>query len=149
MRAITGHKLAARFWSSSSASGKLVAARPLQQLSHHQRLLQPAPPKVTIIDIIIAPPRHRRLACPATASAVEPAPAPDTAAAMGGSASRSTPAQRYKFVVLGGGNASGYAAREFVANGLQPGELAIVTDELYTAYERPALSKGYLAPTGA
>ena len=52
----------------------------------------------------------------------------------------------YKYVFLGGGNSAGYAAREFVAQGLQPNELAIVTDEPYVAYERPALSKAYLFP---
>lgn len=30
---------------------------------------------------------------------------------------------------LGGGNASGYLAKELVAAGLQPGELCIITDE--------------------
>ncbi|GIL43701.1 hypothetical protein Vafri_1357 [Volvox africanus] len=50
----------------------------------------------------------------------------------------------YKIIFLGGGNAAGYAARAFVENGLNAGELAIVTDEPYCAYERPALSKGYL-----
>ncbi|GLC35869.1 hypothetical protein PLESTB_000514300 [Pleodorina starrii] len=50
----------------------------------------------------------------------------------------------YKIIILGGGNASGYAARTFVENGLKAGELAIVTEEPYCAYERPALSKGYL-----
>lgn len=55
---------------------------------------------------------------------------------------------QYKYVVLGGGNAAGYAAREFVANGLGAGELAIVSSEKVVSYERPALSKAYLAPDG-
>ncbi len=50
----------------------------------------------------------------------------------------------YKYVVLGGGNASGYAAKTFVENGGKAGELCIITEEPYVAYERPALSKGYL-----
>ncbi|GFR52753.1 hypothetical protein Agub_g15360 [Astrephomene gubernaculifera] len=50
----------------------------------------------------------------------------------------------YKIVILGGGNASGYAARALIENGLKAGELAIITEENYVAYERPALSKGYL-----
>ncbi|KAG2450649.1 hypothetical protein HYH02_004489 [Chlamydomonas schloesseri] len=50
----------------------------------------------------------------------------------------------YKTVILGGGNASGYAAKAFVESGIAPGDLAIVTEEPYVAYERPALSKGYL-----
>lgn len=53
-----------------------------------------------------------------------------------------------KIVVLGGGNAAGYAAREFVASGGEKGQLTIITDEPVVAYERPALSKGYLNPTG-
>ena len=54
----------------------------------------------------------------------------------------------FTYIVLGGGNAGGYAAREFVAKGLQPGELCIITEEANVSYERPALSKGYLAPQG-
>ncbi|KAK9824670.1 hypothetical protein WJX72_012200 [[Myrmecia] bisecta] len=57
--------------------------------------------------------------------------------------------ESFKYVVLGGGNASGYAAREFVKRGTPKGELAIITDEPYVAYERPALSKAYLNPEGA
>ncbi len=45
----------------------------------------------------------------------------------------------YKYVFLGGGNAAGYAAREFVAQGLQPGELLIVTDEPVRANLPPPL----------
>lgn len=106
-------------------------------------------------------------------------------------------AQHYKYVCLGGGNASGYLAKELVAGGLKAGELCIITDEPVStavccsasgvlksrqslrscrsaqawagiarglqliatlcvlldmqvvAYERPALSKAYLFPTGA
>lgn len=35
----------------------------------------------------------------------------------------------FKYIILGGGNASGYAAKEFVNRGLNPGELCIITDE--------------------
>ena len=35
----------------------------------------------------------------------------------------------YKYVVLGGGNAAGYVASEFSDRGVQPGELAILSDE--------------------
>eukprot|EP00475_Leptophrys_vorax_P024577 TRINITY_DN3396_c0_g4_i1.p1 TRINITY_DN3396_c0_g4~~TRINITY_DN3396_c0_g4_i1.p1 ORF type:complete len:473 (-),score=53.34 TRINITY_DN3396_c0_g4_i1:2-1309(-) len=52
----------------------------------------------------------------------------------------------FKYVILGGGVAAGYGAAEFVKNGLQPGELAIVSREAVAPYERPALSKGYLFP---
>ncbi|KAG2499103.1 hypothetical protein HYH03_003286 [Edaphochlamys debaryana] len=47
-------------------------------------------------------------------------------------------------VVLGGGNAAGYAAREYVASGGKPGELKIIGEEGVVSYERPALSKGFL-----
>ncbi|PNH08943.1 putative monodehydroascorbate reductase, cytoplasmic isoform 2 [Tetrabaena socialis] len=50
----------------------------------------------------------------------------------------------YKYVILGGGNAAGYAARALVEGGLKAGELAIIGEEPYVCYERPALSKGYL-----
>eukprot|EP01023_Acetabularia_acetabulum_P041787 TRINITY_DN4094_c0_g1_i2.p1 TRINITY_DN4094_c0_g1~~TRINITY_DN4094_c0_g1_i2.p1 ORF type:complete len:641 (+),score=95.67 TRINITY_DN4094_c0_g1_i2:745-2667(+) len=53
---------------------------------------------------------------------------------------------QYKYVVLGGGNAAGYAARQFLAKGVKPGELCIISEEPYAAYERPALSKAYLFP---
>jgi hypothetical protein len=49
----------------------------------------------------------------------------------------------YDIVCLGGGNASGYLAKDLVA--ASSGEtLCIITDEAVVAYERPALSKGYL-----
>lgn len=54
--------------------------------------------------------------------------------------------QHFKYLFLGGGNSAGYAAREYVKLGGPAGSLAIVTDEPYVAYERPALSKAYLAP---
>lgn len=54
----------------------------------------------------------------------------------------------FKYVILGGGNSAGYAAREFVAQGGAKGEMCIVTEEPYVAYERPALSKAYLFPEG-
>lgn len=50
----------------------------------------------------------------------------------------------YKTVILGGGNASGYAAKAFVEAGIEKDSLAIITEEPFVAYERPALSKGYL-----
>ncbi|OAY67184.1 Monodehydroascorbate reductase [Ananas comosus] len=57
--------------------------------------------------------------------------------------------KHFKYVVLGGGVAGGYAAREFAKQGLNPGELAIISKEAVAPYERPALSKGYLFPQGA
>ncbi|XP_060201253.1 monodehydroascorbate reductase-like [Lycium barbarum] len=44
---------------------------------------------------------------------------------------------------------NGYAAREFVKQGVKPGELAIISKEAVAPYERPALSKAYLFPEGA
>lgn len=55
----------------------------------------------------------------------------------------------FKYIILGGGVAAGYAAREFATLGLLPGELAIISKESVAPYERPALSKAYLFPEGA
>ncbi|KAE9465564.1 hypothetical protein C3L33_02537, partial [Rhododendron williamsianum] len=52
----------------------------------------------------------------------------------------------FKYVILGGGVAAGYAAREFAKQGVKPGELAIISKESVAPYERPALSKAYLFP---
>ncbi|KAF6148004.1 hypothetical protein GIB67_024179 [Kingdonia uniflora] len=52
----------------------------------------------------------------------------------------------FKYVIVGGGVAAGYAAKEFAAQGVKPGELAIVSKEAVAPYERPALSKAYLFP---
>ncbi|KAI9108367.1 hypothetical protein K1719_020558 [Acacia pycnantha] len=51
-----------------------------------------------------------------------------------------------EYVIVGGGNAAGYAARTFVEHGVADGRLCIVTKEAYAPYERPALTKGYLFP---
>jgi len=51
-----------------------------------------------------------------------------------------------KYIVVGGGVAGGYAAREFVKLGLQPGELTIFSKDAAAPYERPALSKAYMFP---
>ncbi|MED6185919.1 hypothetical protein PIB30_061804 [Stylosanthes scabra] len=55
-------------------------------------------------------------------------------------------AKSFKYVILGGGVAAGYAAREFSKQGLNAGELAIISKEAVAPYERPALSKGFLFP---
>ncbi|XP_022972689.1 monodehydroascorbate reductase, seedling isozyme [Cucurbita maxima] len=52
----------------------------------------------------------------------------------------------FKYVIVGGGVAAGYAAREFAKQGLNAGELAIISKEAVAPYERPALSKAYLFP---
>src|ERR1017187_5377969 len=51
----------------------------------------------------------------------------------------------FPIVILGGGVVAGYAAREFVAQSGKKGELAIVTAEDALPYDRPPLSKGFLA----
>ncbi|KAF2297866.1 hypothetical protein GH714_004281 [Hevea brasiliensis] len=51
-----------------------------------------------------------------------------------------------EFVIVGGGNAAGYAARTFVEHGMADGRLCIATKEPHAPYERPALTKGYLFP---
>lgn len=50
-----------------------------------------------------------------------------------------------KFVILGGGMVAGYAAKQLVELGLHPGELAILSADNSVPYERPPLSKGFLA----
>src|SRR6185437_5990343 len=50
-----------------------------------------------------------------------------------------------KIVVLGGGMVAGYAAKQFIELGLRPGDLAIVSADNSIPYERPPLSKGFLA----
>jgi NADPH-dependent 2,4-dienoyl-CoA reductase/sulfur reductase-like enzyme len=50
-----------------------------------------------------------------------------------------------KFVIVGGGMVAGYAARQLVELGLKSGELAILSRDTYLPYERPPLSKGFLA----
>lgn len=50
-----------------------------------------------------------------------------------------------RFVILGGGMVAGYAAKQLVELGLEAGELAIVSADTSVPYERPPLSKGFLA----
>ncbi len=52
---------------------------------------------------------------------------------------------RYRHLILGGGMVAGYAAKEFVARGVGPGELGIVSADAALPYERPPLSKSFLA----
>ncbi|VAI75971.1 unnamed protein product [Triticum turgidum subsp. durum] len=54
--------------------------------------------------------------------------------------------QNREYVIVGGGNAAGYAARTFVEHGMADGRLCIVSKEAVPPYERPALTKGYLFP---
>ena len=53
--------------------------------------------------------------------------------------------QKYKYVILGGGLTAGYAAQEFAKRGINAGELCIISAEETLPYERPPLSKGFLA----
>ena len=50
-----------------------------------------------------------------------------------------------RFIILGGGMVAGYAAKQLVELGLKPGQLAIVSADTSIPYERPPLSKGFLA----
>jgi 3-phenylpropionate/trans-cinnamate dioxygenase ferredoxin reductase subunit len=50
-----------------------------------------------------------------------------------------------RYVILGGGMVAGYAAKQMVELGLKPGELTILSAETTIPYERPPLSKGFLA----
>jgi NADPH-dependent 2,4-dienoyl-CoA reductase/sulfur reductase-like enzyme len=50
-----------------------------------------------------------------------------------------------KFVIAGGGMVAGYAAKQLVELGLKSGELAILSADTSVPYERPPLSKGFLA----
>src|SRR5579859_4712769 len=50
-----------------------------------------------------------------------------------------------KFVILGGGMVAGYAAKQMVELGLKSGELTILSSDTSVPYERPPLSKGFLA----
>jgi NADPH-dependent 2,4-dienoyl-CoA reductase/sulfur reductase-like enzyme len=51
----------------------------------------------------------------------------------------------FPIVILGGGVVAGYAAKEFAAQSGKKGGLTIVTAENALPYERPPLSKGFLA----
>jgi NADPH-dependent 2,4-dienoyl-CoA reductase/sulfur reductase-like enzyme len=50
-----------------------------------------------------------------------------------------------KYVILGGGMVAGYAAKQLVEMGLKPGDLTILSADRSIPYERPPLSKGFLA----
>lgn len=50
-----------------------------------------------------------------------------------------------KYLILGGGMVAGYAAKQLVEGGLKPGDLTIVSADSSNPYERPPLSKSFLA----
>ena len=51
----------------------------------------------------------------------------------------------YKYLIIGGGMVAGYAAKELAERGLKPNEMAMVSSDTAGPYERPPLSKGFLA----
>ena len=53
--------------------------------------------------------------------------------------------EKAKIVILGGGMVAGYAAKQLVELGLPAGDLLIVSADDEVPYERPPLSKGFLA----
>lgn len=53
--------------------------------------------------------------------------------------------KQYDTIILGGGMVAGYAAKEAVDAGLKPGALCIVSADGALPYERPPLSKSFLA----
>ena len=52
--------------------------------------------------------------------------------------------KRYKYVIIGGGVAAGFAAREFAQQKVGPGQVAIITADSSLPYDRPPLSKNFL-----
>src|SRR5687767_6307038 len=50
-----------------------------------------------------------------------------------------------KYLILGGGMVAGYAAKQLVESGLKPGQLTILSADSSIPYERPPLSKSFLA----
>src|SRR5262245_41496322 len=50
-----------------------------------------------------------------------------------------------KYLILGGGSIAGYAAKQLVVGCLKAGELTILSADSSIPYERPPLSKGFLA----
>jgi monodehydroascorbate reductase (NADH) len=55
---------------------------------------------------------------------------------------------KFQYVIVGFGVAAGYAAKKLADLGVKDFDVAIVGEEPTFAYERPALSKGYLFPPG-
>lgn len=51
----------------------------------------------------------------------------------------------FKYAIIGGGLAAGYAAQKFAEAGLSPQQVAIFSEERLPPYERPPLSKDFLA----
>jgi 3-phenylpropionate/trans-cinnamate dioxygenase ferredoxin reductase subunit len=51
---------------------------------------------------------------------------------------------RFTHVILGGGMVAGHAVKEMVKQGVEPGEVCIVSMDEDPPYERPPLSKGFM-----
>ncbi len=51
----------------------------------------------------------------------------------------------FKYVILGGGLAAGYAAKEFANNNIPEGKLCMISADSTLPYQRPPLSKDFLA----
>eukprot|EP00421_Protoceratium_reticulatum_P061534 CAMPEP_0168502856 /NCGR_PEP_ID=MMETSP0228-20121227/75549_1 /TAXON_ID=133427 /ORGANISM="Protoceratium reticulatum, Strain CCCM 535 (=CCMP 1889)" /LENGTH=371 /DNA_ID=CAMNT_0008519881 /DNA_START=38 /DNA_END=1153 /DNA_ORIENTATION=+ len=58
-------------------------------------------------------------------------------------------AKSFDYIIVGGGNAAGYACRELVAQGVGAGKVGLIQAEPVVPYERPALTKAYLHPPSA
>ncbi|HET8550208.1 MAG TPA: FAD-dependent oxidoreductase [Bryobacteraceae bacterium] len=56
-----------------------------------------------------------------------------------------SPVTSYKHVILGGGMVAGYCAKEYIEMGGKPSDLAIISADDAVPYERPPLSKSFLA----
>jgi len=57
--------------------------------------------------------------------------------------------ETYKYLILGGGTTAGYAAQEFIEQGIGKDELCLVSAESILPMNRPPLSKQYLVDEGA
>jgi NADPH-dependent 2,4-dienoyl-CoA reductase/sulfur reductase-like enzyme len=51
----------------------------------------------------------------------------------------------FRYLILGGGVVAGYAAQAFADADVDPGQVAIISEDSVPPYERPPLSKDYLA----
>ncbi len=57
--------------------------------------------------------------------------------------------KRYKYVIIGGGVAAGYAAQEFALQNVGADKVGTITADSSLPYDRPPLSKGFLAGTSS
>ncbi|CAD7924360.1 unnamed protein product [Amoebophrya sp. A120] len=63
--------------------------------------------------------------------------------------SATTTMPEFPYVIVGGGNASGYVVRTLVENGVAGSDICLVGSEEKHPYERPALTKAYLHAPGS